>query len=266
VTRGLDPEAPVKPTGIEQIPEVPAGWEVRKVKEVATFNPSRAESSAAFTENDEVVFLPMENVSVTGDIDCGVRGKVRDLRNGYTYFKRGDVVVAKITPCFENGKGAFLGNLETEIGFGSTEFTVLRANAEIDPEFLYQVTMLRAFRRDGEMAMTGAAGQQRVSLDFLREFLFGRPPMEEQREILDFVKKESAKIRLTVERTNREIHLIQEYRERLVSDVVTGKLDVRSVDFGTVEDDMMLDDAEDLVEGEIEPDDADVMEEADAED
>jgi type I restriction enzyme S subunit len=116
------------------------------------------------------------------------------------------------------------------------------------------------------MAMTGAAGQQRVSLDFLREFLFGRPPMEEQREILDFVKKESAKIRLTVERTNREIHLIQEYRERLVSDVVTGKLDVRSVDFGTIEDDLMLDDAEDLVEGEIEPDDADVMEEADAED
>ena len=265
VTRGLDPKAPMKPTRIEWMPEVPAHWDVRKIKQVATFNPSRSESSDVFGEDDEVVFLPMENVSAIGDIDCSARGKVRELRNGYTYFRRGDIVIAKITPCFENGKGAYLGTLETEIGFGSTEFIVLRATPEIDPQFLYEITMLRAFRRDGEMAMTGAAGQQRIPLDFVREFLFGCPPMDEQRWLLDFVNKESSGVRQTVERTNREIVLIGEYRERLVSDVVTGKLDVRPVDFATVENDMMLDDAEDL-EGEIEPNDADVMEEADAED
>jgi restriction endonuclease S subunit len=142
---------------------------------------------------------------------------------------------------------------------------VLRATPEIDPQFLYQITMLREFRRDGEMAMTGAAGQQRIPLDFVREFLFGYPPMEEQRRLLDFVNKKSNKVRQAVEKTNREIVLIGEYRERLISDVVTGKLNVRSVDFAAVEDDMMIDDTEDL-DRDIEPDNGDVMEEADAED
>ncbi|WP_428542878.1 NADAR domain-containing protein [Profundibacter sp.] len=230
VTRGLDPAVPMKPTGIDWMPEVPAHWEIRKIKQVATFNPSRAERTAKFSEDEEVVFLPMENVSVSGDIDCGMRGKVRNLRTGYTYFKRHDVVVAKITPCFENGKGAYLGNLETEIGFGTTEFIVLRANQEINPQYLYEVSMLHVFRRDGKMAMTGAAGQQRVPLSFMREFLFGLPKPHEQREILDYIQAVSNQFNQKIKKAKSEISLTLEYRERLIADVVTGKLDVRGVD------------------------------------
>ena len=263
VTRGLNPDAPMKPTGIDWMPEVPAHWEVRKVKQVASFNPSRTENSADFSADDEVVFLPMQNVSAAGEIYCSVRGKVSDLRSGYTYFKRHDVVVAKITPCFENGKGAYLGGLDTEIGFGTTEFVVLRANPDIDPRFLYQVTMLHAFRRDGEMAMTGAAGQQRVSLSFMREFMFGLPDRPEQESILTFVDRETQKINQTIEKAKSEISLVMEYRARLISDVVTGKLDVRHIEIAAPADEPVSDEDEGLDE-EPEADDAEVTEAADA--
>ncbi|REF68260.1 MULTISPECIES: restriction endonuclease subunit S [Paracoccus] len=261
VTRGLNPAAPMKPTGIDWMPEVPAHWEVRKVKQVASFNPSRTESSTDFDDDDEVVFLPMENVSVAGEVDCSARGKVADLRSGYTYFRRHDVVVAKITPCFENGKGAYLGALDTEIGFGTTEFVVLRANPEIDPGFLYQVTMLHAFRRDGEMAMTGAAGQQRVPLNFMREFMFGLPDLQEQRRVLAFVELETQKINQTIEKAKSEISLVMEYRERLIADVVTGKLDVRHIKITTPTDEPVIDE-DDALDEDLNAEDTDELAEA----
>ena len=262
VTQGLNPNASTKPTGIYWMTEVPAHWEVRKLKQVASVNPSRTESSADFGDDDEVVFLPMENVSAAGEVDYSARGKVADLRSGYTYFKRHDIVVAKITPCFENGKGAYLGSLTTEIGFGTTEFVVLRAGTEINPRFLHQITMLQAFRRDGEMAMTGAAGQQRVPLSFMREFTFGLPDLQEQEKILACVDRESSKINHEIEKTKLEITLVQEYRERLITDVVTGKLDVRHVEIAASAERPFVD----TMDEELNDYKADVMEEADAHD
>ncbi|MBF0192743.1 MAG: restriction endonuclease subunit S [Magnetococcales bacterium] len=259
VTRGLDPNAPMKATGIEWMPEVPAHWKIYKIKQIAQFNPSKSENTSTFSDEDEVVFLPMESVSTTGVIDCSQRGKIQTLRNGYTYFRRDDVVVAKITPCFENGKGAYLGELETEIGFGTTEFIVLRAQAKIDPIFLYQVTMLPAFRRDGAMAMTGAAGQQRVPGSFLKEFTFGLPSIQEQLKLLEFIGNETKRIDQPIEKAQKELALIQEYRERLIADVVTGKLDVRDVKLTTLDADETWKDEEngdDLSDEEMEPEDA----------
>ncbi|BBK41976.1 hypothetical protein STVA_19960 [Allostella vacuolata] len=265
VTHGLNPDAPMKPTGIDWMPEVPAHWEVRKLKQVASFNPSRMESVSDFFDSDEVVFLPMENVSAAGNVDCSARGKISALRSGYTYFKRHDVVVAKITPCFENGKGAYLGALETEIGFGTTEFVILRARTQVDPRFLYQITMLHGFRRDGEMAMTGAAGQQRVPLNFMREFTFGLPDLQEQERILAYVDRENSKINRTIEKTKSEIVLVLEYRERLIADVVTGKLDVRHVEIAAPAGAPVADE-DDTLDEELEGDDAELMEGADADD
>ncbi|MBF0399697.1 MAG: restriction endonuclease subunit S [Magnetococcales bacterium] len=258
VTRGLDPNAPMKPTGIDWMPEIPAHWEIYKIKQIAHFNPSKSEGASTFSDEDEVVFLPMESISTTGIIDCSQRGKLQTLRNGYTYFRRGDVVVAKITPCFENGKGAYLGELETEIGFGTTEFIVLRAQAKINPIFLYQVMMLPAFRRGGEMAMTGAAGQQRVPISFLKEFTIGLPGLQEQQEILKFVEEESHKSEQTSGKAQKEVELIYEYRERLIADIVTGKLDVRDVVLTLPDADESLEDLEEengdnLLEDDVEP-------------
>jgi restriction endonuclease S subunit len=132
----------------------------------------------------------------------------------------------------------------------------------IDPRFLYQVTMLRAFRRDGEMAMTGAAGQQRVPLSFMREFTFGLPELSEQEVILEFVGRVARKIDQTIEKAKSEIALVMEYRERLIADVVTGKLDVRHIELAApanepvadedcaLDEDLTLEDTDELAEVE----------------
>lgn len=227
VTQGLDPDAPRKDSGVAWLGEVPAHWEVKRLRKVATLNPSKQESISKSELEKRVVFLPMENVSTEGEIDCSQQLPIDQVRNGFTYFRRNDVIVAKITPCFENGKGACVDELTSEFGFGSTEFIVLRAGHELLPSYLYLITASPMFRIMGADNMTGAAGQQRVSTDFIRDFQIGVPTTDEQQAILAFVFSEKKLINQTIARAQREIELIQEYRTRLIADVVTGRVDVR---------------------------------------
>lgn len=107
-------------------------------------------------------FLGMEDLSEDGTILQQHLLPMAEVKLGLTYFERGDVLVAKITPCFENGKGAFLGSLQTASGYGSTEFHVLRAKGIGDPRYVYYQTRMPEFRRKLENEMTGTAGQKRV--------------------------------------------------------------------------------------------------------
>jgi len=227
ITRGLDPNVRLKPSGIDWLGDVPEHWEILKVKRVAWIDPPRTEAKHLRDSDEPVAFLPMECVSTSGEIDASDRRPARQVWQGFTYFRRGDVVVAKITPCFENGKGACLVDLPTEHGFGTTELIVLRAGTKVHPPFLYQLTMLGAFRRLGVESMTGAAGQQRISPDFVANFTVPVPPADEQIKILRYIRDETAKFSESIQRAARGIELVQEYRTRLIADVVTGKVDVR---------------------------------------
>ena len=229
VTRGLDPNVSLKSSGVEWLGDIPTHWRALKIKRISRINPSRAEASRLRDSSDPVVFLPMERVSTEGEVDASERRPICDVWQGFTYFRRGDVVVAKITPCFENGKGACLGDLPTEIGFGTTEFIVLRPGPDVLPEFLYQLTQLVQFRLLGVESMTGAAGQQRVSPDFVANFEVPVPPVDEQKEIVYYIKAETDKFAVAIKRAKHEIDLIREYRTRLIADVVTGKVDVRGI-------------------------------------
>lgn len=217
-----------KDSGVEWLGEVPEHWEVRPLKRIARLNPSKSEVSPALRSAD-AVFLPMEKVGTDGRVDTSIVKCVSELWNGFTYFRQNDVLVAKITPCFENGKGACLANLPTEIGFGSTEFHVIRPSNAILPKFLYLVTILREFRQLGVEAMTGAAGQQRVPSTFVEQFPTCLPPLPEQTAIVKYLDEQNGKIDRAAEVTRREIELLREYRTRLIADVVTGKVDVREV-------------------------------------
>ena len=111
------------------IPEkLPPGWRAAKLGEIVTLNPSR---SKKLHDNDIVSFLSMPDVSEEGRVLNKQSRTFASVRNGFTTFENGDVLVAKITPCFENGKGALVDELENGVGFGSTEFHVVRA---LDPE------------------------------------------------------------------------------------------------------------------------------------
>lgn len=224
VTKGIDPDVPMKDSGIEWLGEIPEHWEVKRLKDVAKINPSKKQD---LKESDlNVVFLPMEKVHEDGTIDCVMRRPVADLWNGFTYFERSDILVAKITPCFENGKGALLTQLETNFGFGSTEFHVLRA-VSVNSEFLYFVTRSELFMKIGEAFMVGAAGQKRVPTGFVSEFTFPFPPtIEEQQGIVHKIETESIRIETQIARTRKLIDLLTEYRTALISEVVTGKVKV----------------------------------------
>lgn len=232
VTRGLDPDVRLEPSGIDWLGDVPVHWEVRRLKWVASLNPSKREVRAPLLADTPVTFLPMERVGRDGRIETGEMLPASDVWNGFTYFEREDVLVAKITPCFENGKGACLDSLPTKVGFGSTEFHVLRAGPSISPQFLYRLTTLEEFRRLGVNAMTGAAGQQRVPQTFVANYPIAIPPLPEQAAIIEHLDKATADIDTAIANTRREIDLLREYRTRLIADVVTGKADVRAAAAG----------------------------------
>lgn len=137
--------------------------------------------------NGNVSFLPMSNVSENGKIDLSINRNIDDVRKGFTFFKDNDVIVAKITPCFENGKGAPVFGLLNGVGFGSTEFHVLRPKNTVNTVWLYHVTMLSKFRLEGEKKMTGSGGQRRITKDFINNFKLNIPPLYLQNEFADFV-------------------------------------------------------------------------------
>lgn len=226
VTRGLDPKVKTKPSGIEWLGDIPEHWEVKRLKYVVKINPTKD----AFLNRDSeelVVFLPMEKVQENGSIDCELRKPISESWSGFTFFKRNDVILAKITPCFENGKGALLSTLDTEIGFGSTEFHVLRAGESITPVFLYFVTKSEIFMKIGEAFMTGSAGQKRVPTDFVSEFNIALPPKVDQSAIVTHIEAECSRLDTIIDKFKKQIDLFKEYRTTLISEVVTGQIDVR---------------------------------------
>lgn len=263
VTRGLDPKVKLKPSGVEWIGEIPEHWDATKLKRVVSFNPSKSETRANPADEEKVVFLPMENISVNGDIDCTEKRTLSEVWNGFTYFRRGDVVVAKITPCFENGKGAYLKGLESDFGFGTTELIVLRPSKAIDGAFLRFLTSTKQFLLLGEQYMTGAAGQQRIPSDFVKNYPIGLPPIDEQLEILEHIHEKSAEIDQAITRAQREIELMREYRTRLISDVVTGQVDVRGIEVPEVAEDELLALEEDTADADDVIDDEGDMDETD---
>lgn len=240
VTRGLDPNVKLKSSGVEWIGDIPEHWNISKIKRLVSFNPSKSETDVNLAEERMVVFLPMEKISANGQIDCSEKRSLTEVWSGFTYFRRGDVVIAKITPCFENGKGAHLEELETDFGFGTTELIVLRPSSKIEGAFLRLHTSSKRFLELGEQHMTGAAGQQRISSEFVSDYRIGLPPVNEQKEILRYIDKNSRKIDRAISRSEREIELMTEYRTRLISDVVTGKVDVRDIDVPEISEDELL--------------------------
>lgn len=169
----------------------------------------------------QVTFLPMEAIGEQGELDLMVTRPLEEVQSGYSRFKDGDVVIAKITPCFENGKGALIRDTATGMGFGTTELHVLSPAPELDGRFLYYVTTEPRFRRLGEACMTGAAGQQRVPEDFVRDYRIPVPPLARQRAIADYLDRETARLDALVAAKERVLALLAEKRRALITRAVT---------------------------------------------
>ncbi len=239
VTRGLPPEAAravdlepepeMKASGVEWLGEVPAHWEVKRgrfcVEVLSSSNRLRE-----LSPDDEVSFVPMEAVGEYGGLDLEQTRVVAERGSGYTEFEDGDVVVAKITPCFENGKGALASGLLNGAAIGTTELHVLRPRSNLDRRLLFYFTISPSFRALGEGEMYGAGGQKRVPTSFCEDVPIPLAPLDEQRAIADFLDRETAKIDGLIAKVDTAIARLREYRAALITAAVTGQVDVRGND------------------------------------
>ena len=191
------------------------GWGMSSLGEICEINPKKSQD-ARLTNGLLVSFVPMPSVSESGDIDTTQVKPYDEVKTGFTYFAENDVLFAKITPCMENSKGAVATGLYNGIGFGSTEFHVLRpAKETATPCWIYTLTVFPQFRIDAASNMTGSAGQRRVPASFLENYRVSVPPLELQNRFAAFAA-EVDKSKLAVKQSLEKLEtlkksLMQEY-------------------------------------------------------
>lgn len=191
---------------------IPYNWGIRQIGEVCVVNPARPQMIP-----DIVSFLAMADVSEDAKIVRQKQIRCSEANNGFSCFCRGDILIAKITPCFENGKGAYTATLETSVGFGSTEFHVLRCR--IDPEFIFFHTVSFEFRKRLEAEMTGTAGQKRVQAESIAKYRIAVPPIIEQQKIAAILTTQDKVIELKEKRLAEK----QRQKKYLMQQLLTGR-------------------------------------------
>lgn len=191
-------------------------WSQTTLGEVCTVNPDKPRL-ATMPDTTPVLFVPMAALDESsGQIATPIEKTLGEIRNkSYTSFAPGDVIFAKITPCMENGKAAVVPPITTGLGFGSTEFHVLRPNHQVDPRFIWHLVRQESFRRDAEAHMTGSVGQARVPATFLQNFAISLPSEPLQKELVRLldatneargnVARHLAAVRRTIERFRQSV-------------------------------------------------------------
>jgi type I restriction enzyme, S subunit len=205
-----------------------SGWANVRLGDVAEINPRK---SVDLEMTDLVTFVPMAAVDeVAGTIKQGFERPLREVRSGFRQFRDEDVIVAKITPSMENGKAAVATELANGIGFGSTEFHVIRSKGAILPTFLWRFVRQRIFREEARKVMSGAVGQLRVPAEFLKGYPIALPPLAEQERIIET----SGALVAHTDRATIELEqipaLIARYRSIILDLAFSGRLtaDMRS--------------------------------------
>ena len=160
-----------------------------KLDQITTTNPSKAEVSY-LDNNDLISFIEMSSISNDGYVETKVDMHYSQVKKGsYTYFKEEDIIVAKITPCMENGKCALAMDLTNNIGFGSSEFHVFRTNKDILlPKYLFTLLNRKTIREEAEENMTGASGHRRVPISFYEQLEIPVPSIAEQQKIISEIE------------------------------------------------------------------------------
>ena len=188
-------------------------WPMVKLSSVAEINPRCPKD---IDDEQEVSFIAMASTSEDGLLLSEEIRVLNQTKKGFTYFDRGDVLLAKITPCFENGKSLRPFQISKQVGFGSTEFHVFRVDEEkLFPQYLFYLLWSNSFRFIGENSMSGAAGQKRVGTDFLKKLEIPLPPLEEQKRIAAILDKADA-IR---QRRKKAIELADEFLRSVFLDM-----------------------------------------------
>jgi type I restriction enzyme S subunit len=173
----------------------------------------------------DVSFVPMAAVeALSGGIDVSTIRKYAEVKKGYTHFRDGDILFAKVTPCMENGKMAIARKLINGVGFGSTEFHVLRPRAGVEARYIYYFVSSQTFRKEASGHMTGAVGLRRVPSAYLEEQLIPLPDIGRQREIVAELEKQFSRLDEAVANLQRVKANLKRYKASVLKAAVEGRL------------------------------------------
>ena len=220
---GRDPRLPLELAGLfpgafedSEIGEVPRGWKTVPLPEVIEVNPSRR-----LRRGMVAPYLDMANTPVRGHAPDRV---IQRPYGSGTRFINGDTLVARITPCLENGKTAYVDFLpDRQVGWGSTEFIVLRPKSPLPPEFAYCLARSREFREFAVLSMTGSSGRQRVPADSLNHYLVAVPP---ETGVADAFARQVEPLFARASAAAAESRTLTALRDTLLPKLVSGELRV----------------------------------------
>ncbi|MDD6280966.1 MAG: restriction endonuclease subunit S [Bacteroidales bacterium] len=189
----------------------PKGWRIYKIKDICSVNPTKRE--IRIPTSSEISFLPMEDLPINARYFTPIKVKtLNEVQNSYTYFSGEDVLFAKVTPCFENGKAGIPVNLINNIGFGSSELFVLRPNFQIiNREYIYSFIRTNHFVSEAIKKLSGTSGLRRVPRTVVENFQIPVPPLELQEKFAERIEQieEQKKI---VENTIAELQTLLDSR------------------------------------------------------
>ena len=193
------------------------------LREAVAVNPKIDRTQMA--DDTSVSFVPMAAVgAANGSIDASTVRPYAEVKKGYTHFRENDVLFAKVTPCMENGKMAVARNLKNGIGFGSTEFHVLRPREGVDPHYVYHFISSQTFRKEAARHMTGAVGLRRVPTAFLESAEIPLPTLDVQREIVAELEKQFSRLDEAVANLQRVKANLKRYKASVLKAAVEGRL------------------------------------------
>ena len=198
-------------------------WKAVKLGDVCEIQPKKAQVKKKLAETDTVSFMPMEDLGIDEMYPTANQMKtLAKAYSSYTYFEDNDVLLAKITPCFENGKLGIASNLTNAVGFGSSEYIVLRCGEEVLPQYIYYHLYQPRFRTEGKAQMSGAVGHKRVPKDFVENLEIPLPPLEEQERIVAKLDAAFAEIDEAINAATAKETEVQMLKASLLSSSLNG--------------------------------------------
>ncbi|MGL5041006.1 MAG: restriction endonuclease subunit S [Aeromonas sp.] len=200
---------------------LPQGWASCTLADIAAVNPKTVADESLIAG-----FVPMSHAPTSYHGELLFDEKPwGEIKKSYTNFQDGDVIFAKVTPCFENGKAAIVDDLPNGIGAGSSEFYVLRPHCnDISQQLLFALIKTHAFMQEGATNMTGAVGLRRVPKSFVETFPIALPSAAEQKKISDRLDKLLTQVEATQARLARIPDIIKQFRQSVLAAAVSGKL------------------------------------------
>jgi type I restriction enzyme S subunit len=222
ITKGLDKSAPMKDSGIDWIGKIPAHWKIKKIKYIAKLGPQCYPQKLA--KDTIVTFLPMEYVKNGYYIDNSET--LSGYNTSYNGFCDNDIIMAKVTPCFENGNIAICNNLVNGYGYGSSELFVIKTETCVT-RYLFYFLQNETFKKKGISTITGVAGLKRISSDFIENYLLGLPPEKEQHDIASFLDEKCNRIDKIITEKQSSMETMKSYKKSLIYEYVTGKKRVK---------------------------------------